>query len=290
MTIQVNLNGRKRRELANTVSTILNTEVSYKGPPTYEFVVGRAIISREGNVLFESKRAKDAAILNQLLKGLQECGFAPALLDEAGNAVDEVSDGKIIAQVSPQNNKASIETPEHLVVQMPLEGFDEASLQNLRLLVDSKAMLIKKSLGITELPIEKAGASVDFPWFEADIPQQELKAYTDFIAALCGMAKRQKRIVAVEKPTDNEKFTFRLFLVRLGLIGDEYADTRRILLQNLPGNGSWKDVDGKSTNPRAPKPDMNGTPIFNGTSNMDEIQWRTLFLKRLGYFLLHFDE
>ena len=32
----------------------------------------------------------------------------------------------------------------------------------------------------------------------------------------------------------------RLFLVRLGFIGDEYKTARKILLRNLTGNSSWK--------------------------------------------------
>lgn len=40
--------------------------------------------------------------------------------------------------------------------------------------------------------------------------------------------------------TDNEKFAMRLFLIRLGFIGDEYKTARRILLRNLTGNSSWR--------------------------------------------------
>ena len=55
------------------------------------------------------------------------------------------------------------------------------------------------------------------------------------------MSKEQERISAKERPTDNEKFTFRVFLIRLGFIGDEYKTTRRILLRNLSGNSAWKN-------------------------------------------------
>ncbi|MCI1769954.1 MAG: virulence protein, partial [Mageeibacillus sp.] len=69
----------------------------------------------------------------------------------------------------------------------------------------------------------------------------EAKAYTEFIAAICQMSKEQKRVSATERPTDNEKFTFRVFLIRLGFIGDEYKVTRRILLRNLSGNSAWRN-------------------------------------------------
>ncbi len=46
-----------------------------------------------------------------------------------------------------------------------------------------------------------------------------MKAYTHFITALCDMARKQKRVTAKERTTDNEKYAFRCFLLRLGFIG-----------------------------------------------------------------------
>ena len=53
----------------------------------------------------------------------------------------------------------------------------------------------------------------------------------------------------------NEKYAFRCFLLRLGFIGSEYKKERKILLQNLSGNSSWK----------------NGAPEKN-TKNSEEVQ------------------
>jgi len=39
---------------------------------------------------------------------------------------------------------------------------------------------------------------------------------------------------------ENDKFAMRIFLVRLGFVGDEYKTARKILLRNLSGNSSWK--------------------------------------------------
>ena len=49
------------------------------------------------------------------------------------------------------------------------------------------------------------------------------------------------RSSATEKEVDNEKYAFRCFLLRLGFIGSEYKAERKILLQNLSGNSSWKN-------------------------------------------------
>ena len=39
----------------------------------------------------------------------------------------------------------------------------------------------------------------------------------------------------------NEKYTFRTWLLRLGLIGDEFKTARMHLLKNLEGNIAWRD-------------------------------------------------
>ena len=233
MTIQVNLDGRKRKELAKVTGAILGASVSYKGPPTYAYEVGKAIIGRDGNISLRGKRF-NAAVTSRLLEELRDHGFESFFIEETEQKSGDSSNKAVTPQGQnpvrePETKESTSETPDKLVIQMPLEGFDETSLQNLRLLVDSKAALIKKSMGVADLPIEVTDTTMDFPWFELDLPQQELAAYTNFIAAMCDMAKRQKRVIAVERPTENEKFTMRLFTVRLGLIGDEYADTRRIL-------------------------------------------------------------
>ena len=40
--------------------------------------------------------------------------------------------------------------------------------------------------------------------------------------------------------TGNPAFTFRTFLLRLGLIGPEYKNVREHLLENLPGDRAWR--------------------------------------------------
>ena len=55
------------------------------------------------------------------------------------------------------------------------------------------------------------------------------------------MASNAKRVTATEKAVDNEKYSFRCFLLRLGFIGAEYKAERKILLKNLTGSSAFKD-------------------------------------------------
>ena len=124
-------------------------------------------------------------------------------------------------------------------------SFTDAALENLRKLVDAKGSLIKKALAVDSLPIETDGEKVSFPWFAEGQDSESVKAYTHFIAAICDMARNQKRITAKEKPADNEKYAFRCFLLRLGFIGAEYKGERKILLKNLSGSSAFKNGERK---------------------------------------------
>ena len=46
--------------------------------------------------------------------------------------------------------------------------------------------------------------------------------------------------MAKEKEVENDKYAFRCFLLRLGFIGSEYKEERRILLKNLSGSSAFK--------------------------------------------------
>ena len=78
-----------------------------------------------------------------------------------------------------------------------------------------------------------------FPWFK-DLTPDEVQTYTKFISALCKMSVTQKRVTAKAKEVENEKYSFRCFLLRLGFIGDEFKADRKILLSKLDGSAAFK--------------------------------------------------
>jgi hypothetical protein len=139
-----------------------------------------------------------------------------------------------------------------LTVEIPLDKVAVGTLTNI---LEAKGTLIKKALGIDDLRFEIKEDRIAFPWFPELPEPDEVKAYTEFISLLCKLSKELKRASSTETPVTNEKYAFRCFLLRLGFIGSEYKKERKILLQNLSGNSSWK----------------NGAPEKN-TKNSEEVQ------------------
>ena len=125
-------------------------------------------------------------------------------------------------------------------MEIPKNGFTPEAEDNLARIIASKATLLKKALGTDTLEVTQTETTLKFPWFTLHGLDGEADAYNRLIAAICKMAKEQRRVTAVERPTDNEKFTMRIFLIRLGFVGDDYKKARKILLRNLSGNSSWK--------------------------------------------------
>ena len=98
-----------------------------------------------------------------------------------------------------------------------------------------------KVFQIDVLRMQVTEDKVLFPWFTGCLDADTVKAYTHFITALCHLAKKQKRVLATEHPSINEKYDFRCFLLRLGFIGKEYKDERKLLLQHLSGSSVFKN-------------------------------------------------
>lgn len=97
-----------------------------------------------------------------------------------------------------------------------------------------------------DLRIIENDVKVRFPWFPKTEDDEEIKHYTQFIEALCKMAIDRNRVASIPKKSENEKYDFRCFLLRLGFIGDEYKTLRKFLLKNLTGNAAFKH--GKAKN------------------------------------------
>lgn len=220
MNVIYNLTDRK--PFVKALEEITGTKALYKKTPTYAYEVDYFTVTREGNLTFNDMA--DSEEIERVLAALAARGFTyeSAEYDEPQpNVFDE---------------NASEETG--LTISMPLE---KVAVRNLTNLLEAKGSLIKKALCIDSLPIEIHEDTIAFPWFSTMPEPDEVNAYTQFIAALCKMIISQKRISNTEKATDNEKYAFRCFLLRLGFIGEDYKNSRKILLKNLSGSSAFKN-------------------------------------------------
>jgi hypothetical protein len=127
-----------------------------------------------------------------------------------------------------------------ITIEYPLESFTPETLDNLTKLVQSKEVLIKTALNTATLPIQILDNRIAFPWFKYT-DSANLTAYAQFITALCQTAQEKKRVTAKSQESfENPRFTMRVWLIGLGMIGAEFSTARKILTKPLEGNGAWR--------------------------------------------------
>jgi hypothetical protein len=83
--------------------------------------------------------------------------------------------------------------------------------------------------------------TVEFRLFNSILHAGKIKAYIQLCLAISHQALTQKFASRAKTQSSNEKYTFRTWLLRLGLIGDEFKTARQHLLENLEGNIAWRD-------------------------------------------------
>lgn len=83
--------------------------------------------------------------------------------------------------------------------------------------------------------------TVEFRLFNGTLHAGKIKTYVQFCLAVGAQALNQSCASRRKTQTTNEKYTFRTWLLRLGLNGDEFATARQHLLTNLDGCIAWRD-------------------------------------------------
>lgn len=83
--------------------------------------------------------------------------------------------------------------------------------------------------------------TIEFRLFNSTLHAEEIKSYIQLCLAISHQGLVQKNASHIRTKSENEKYTFRTWLLRLGMIGDEFKTARLHLLKNLEGNIAWKD-------------------------------------------------
>ena len=262
-----NVSGADRKALVKVIGEALGVKPKYMGTPSYAFRIGGYEVSQHGVLTFEEDgetasvfAAIEAAGFIAEQEDVEQDVSEAATESQTNDTTESALDMPQEAEIEPQETEpTSGEQPTvefapqepqedtiRLSISMPRETFTDTALANLDALLESKGNLIKAAFGIEEASYTLTDERITFAWFSGEITPETSRAYADFIGKICEMARRQKRVLAKAKEVENPKYAFRCFLLRLGMIGDEYKTSRRVLLQNLSGNSAWKNVHGKA--------------------------------------------
>ena len=262
MKVNYNIQKEERKAMVAAVSKVLGEKPAYCGAPSFSYKVGAFEITKDGSLCFDD--ATDEATVARVRTALREAGFTsenweneaccgdtganePILTEAAAEeptAVETEADEQLqpetSAETAPTEEAMAEADEDSLSISLPRSLFTETALQNLDALLLSKGRLIRHAFDIREATYTLTDDRITFAWLHGTITDETAKAYAEFISKFCLMARTQKRVTAKEKIVDNEKYAFRCFLLRLGMIGSAYKESRKILLQNLTGSSAFK--------------------------------------------------
>lgn len=206
MKTRFSLQNKSRKELAKSLATLFDTNAHYLGTPSMRYEIGGSVLEKDGTVTWASGFSKDD--IEGFISELEDRGFKLR--------------------------------KDEFIISLPADRFSEEVMLKLERILNSKGDLIKKALKADRITAEKSITTVDFPWFDRLLEADEARVYTEFVSRLCRMAIEQTRVLERETVTDNEKYSFRCFLLRLGYIGTEHKAARKMLLRHLNGSSAYR--------------------------------------------------
>lgn len=244
MKVEYNRQGAARKELVQAISAITGEKAKYLFLPTKAYRIGSIMVWKNG-----AMECEDGELFQKVVKELEARGFKPEETAAEQAATEETPEPELSQETAeleegtePETAQEPEKTPEKvdtLTISFP-DDFTEEDFEKLQNLVASKAGLFKKALGTDDLTIIRSEGKINFPWFHG-ADSARAQAYAKLVTALCQLAKKSKRITAKEHEVPNEKYAFRCFLLRLGFIGKEYKDCRKILLERLSGSAAFRN-------------------------------------------------
>ncbi|MCC6649385.1 MAG: amidoligase family protein, partial [Polyangiaceae bacterium] len=110
--------------------------------------------------------------------------------------------------------------------------------------------------------------TIEFRYFNGTLHAGEVKGYVQLVLALAAKGLTSKAASSKRRAFDaaTAKYDFRVFLLHLGLIGDEYKTARLHLTKRLAGSAAWKGAR-RDRGPRStPGPREGGEPTEGATA------------------------
>ena len=198
--------------------------------------------------------------------------------DTAEEEPDEASDTEEVeSEDQPEAEDQPDEVPLDLELSFPVSQHNGVTLRNLVNLLYSRGKLIGKATGghfhVEEGLVEKlkddtctfaimnfinavsgyeaehgvaleglkiTAEKVTFTGFPTAPDHEHLTAFAQLAVLMNQQAISQKRIQAKDVNDENEKYALRTWLLRLGMNGPDFKETRKILMEKLSGHAAFR--------------------------------------------------
>ena len=270
MEIKYNIEKSQRKALAQKIAELTGAEVRYLGVPGCAYEIDFFTLSKDAVLSFSDR--SDTEIVEAVLDGIADAGFMGEVLTyPVGTATNEAVEN----EDAPESNANEAE-PVNASISFPISEHTVQSITNLICMIHSRGSLLSKATGghffvskeladavlssrnfqnVSELtsfiaewneshePLTGISFDSDKLTFEGfgESDAEHIRTFMKLSAAMNRMALTQHRIHAKNVDDSNEKYTLRVWLIRLGMNGSEYKDDRKRLLENLSGHSAFRN-------------------------------------------------
>lgn len=237
----------ERKQLVKALEEATGLKGKYLFSPSFAYEVGPYTVDRSGTLVVEDADAQEEVLAALATKDLIEF--------EQEDSPDETA----------------------TIISLPMADHDGRSLKNLVFMLHSKETLMGKAVGrpgwykvseklITDLDEQAPKSTEDFMkileeagdgsmqglsfedgkiglFFPYTTDPDQINTYMQLTTLMVKTAKEQARVQPDKCKVTNEKYTFRVWLMRLGMKGEEYKTARKLLLGNLKGHAAFRTKD-----------------------------------------------
>ena len=258
-----------RKVLVARLTELTGAEAVYTRVPRCAYEVGRFTVERDGSLTVEDE-ADETIIATLTAEGLIGEAIEEVTEETAEDVTEETAE-----ETAPENTETEpLSFPLDAKISFPLAQHTAATLTNLINMIYSRGALLSKATS-GEFRVSKslvddladcrfiraqdvaafmkeqgnddlAGLAFDeekvtFTGFRAVPDAEHFQTFMKLAAAMNKMAITQKRVQAKKVDDSNEKYAFRIWLLRLGMTGEEYSADRKRLLENLTGHTAFRN-------------------------------------------------
>ena len=238
-----------RKVLVKRLEQLTGTKAIYTRMPECAFVVGDFKVERYGTLVIGDDA--DAEVVESLL--------AEGLIAED------------VPEPEPEPEKEP--EPSKVEVSFPMEEHTARSLKNLAAMLYSRGKLISKSTGgefaCSQKQMETLKGTdtvqafleavredfkgiafeedtLTFTGFPETKSASRIRTFTQLASMMNTLAINQGRVLAREVDDRNERYIFRIWLLHLGMEGEDYREARRILLAPLSGSKAFRTPENEA--------------------------------------------
>lgn len=230
----VRTNTTDRKNLVKAIAEFLGKESRYLGPPTFAYAVGGYTVHKDSTITADDDT-----------DGLR------AFLIERGYLEEDVDRIDVSVQADPENLNGmqnilfQLHARKYLLNQAlgrPWFAIPAALVETLKNNPPENyaaflALVSENAANISGVEFTDDKVTISLPIFE-DTDRND--AFCQLAGRILTSAKKAKWINPNPVEPENEKYYFRIWLLRLGFSGKDYADLRKSLMQTLKGNAAFR--------------------------------------------------